>query len=218
MSKFVSGFVKVTGWLPYLLIARPKIYYQDKKVQSRKIRGKAIVMPDHHTIWDFASMMFTFPGRNMRCVVSELMYQKGKFMTGLLNGLGSIKVDRSAGDFTFMDKCVSTLSSGGVVEIYPEARLPLKGEQTPLPFKTSVSVIALNSQAPIIPVVTNGCFFGKKRLRILIGTPIDVNSLYDQSLDEKEAIQLVTERLREKIIELKYELERKTNKKEKEKK
>ena len=34
-----NWFVKITGWLPYKILVRPKIYYEDKSVQSRKIKA-----------------------------------------------------------------------------------------------------------------------------------------------------------------------------------
>ncbi len=212
MSRFFCWFVKITAWIPYLLLYRPKYYYQDKKAQSRKIRGKGIVMPNHQSIWDFAGMMYTFPSRNLRCVVAEVMYANGKMMTAFLNLLGAIKVDRYGGDFTFLEKSNKILKSNGVVEIYPESRLPKKGEEKPLPFKSSVALMALEADAPIIPVVTNGKYNKKQRLRILIGKPIDINELYDDSLDEKLALQLATDKLRDIIKEMNNELESKTRK------
>ncbi len=213
MSKFFCWFVKITAWLPFVLTHRPKYYYEDKSVQARRIKGKAIVMPNHHDVWDFATMLFAFPSRNLHCVVAEVIYEKGKAMRGLLNGLGSIRADRDALDFSFLDKAEEVLQKGGVVEYYPEARLPVEGEEKPLPFKTSIAYLALASEAPILPVVTNGAYWSKKRLRVLIGKPIDVRTLYEEDKSEKENIELITEKLRNRIIELNDELEKRTKKK-----
>ena len=218
MNKFLCGFTKVTGWLPFIIGNRPKVYYENKKLQSRKIKGKAIVMPNHCSVWDVASMMYLFPGRNLRCVVAELMFEKSKIFTWFLKGLGSIPVNRNTADFTFLNKSCEILDKNGVIEIYPEARIPLKGEERPLPFKTSIVYMALKSGAPIIPVVTNGEYCKKKRLRILIGTPINLLSLYDNKLPEKENIEIMTNMLRDKIKELSDELEKRSAKKQKSKK
>ncbi len=217
MNKFFCWFVKVTGWLPWVILRRPKYYYQDKKVQSRKIRGKAIVMPNHFSVWDFATILFAFPSRNLRCIVAEVMFNKNKTMAKFLKGLGAIKVDREGADFAFMDKSCKILDEGGVVEIYPESRLPKKDEETPLPFKDSVTYLALSTDAPIIPVVTNGNHSGKGRMRVLIGKPIDIKTLLDENLDEKQAIISATEKLRGIIIEMNDELKRKTEEEKKKK-
>ena len=89
-----------------------------------------------------------------------------------------------------------------MVEIFPESRLPLKGEERPLPFKPSAAYIALLSGAPIIPVFSNGAYFTKKRARVIIGKPMYARELYDDSLSEKENLAAISEAMREKIISL----------------
>ncbi len=208
MNKFVCWFTKITGWLPFFLLNRPKYYYEDRSVQGRRIKGKAIVMPGHTSIWDFAAMMFAFPGRCLRCVIAELMFAKNKPLTWLLKKLGAIKVDRQEADFAFVTKSCAVLDRGGVLEIYPESRIPTKAETRPLPFKSSVTYIALSSGAAIIPVVTNGCYFSKKRLRVLIGTPIQVEELYDSQLSEKENILRITDQLQARIAAMNADLQK----------
>lgn len=199
------------------MLNRPKLYYEDKSVQKNRIKGSAIIVSNHTSVLDVGTMMFTFWRRTLRCLVAELMYKKNPFMTFFLKGIGGIRVERDTHDFSFVQKSCDILAKGGVVEIYPEARLPRKGEEAPLPFKPSATYIALQSGAPIIPVCTNGKICSKARLRVLIGKPIYAETLYDESLSEKENYEKITETLRERIIELSYELERKTSK-EKEKK
>ncbi len=209
MNKPFTVFVKVTGIVPYLVLMRPKIYYEDKSVQSRKIQGKAIVMPDHHEIWDVATMMHAFPFRNLRCIISELICSN-KAISLFVKGMGFIITDRANMDFSFLTKAEKVLKENGVIELYPEGRLPKEDEETPLPFKPSIAYLALNTGAPIIPVVSNGSFAKKERMRVLIGTPIDVRELYDDALNERENIENITNILRNKIKELKNELERQT--------
>ena len=123
MVWLVNAFVKLTGGLLWVILAKPKIHYEDRSVQGRKIRGKAIVISNHTEVWDYAAMMFLFPGRILRCVVAELMYEKNPFLTFLIKALGSIRVDRNTADFAFLGKCCNVLKKGGVVEFYPEARI-----------------------------------------------------------------------------------------------
>lgn len=209
MSRFWCWFVKITGFIPFWLVTRFKVYYEDKKVQSKKIKGKAIVMANHYSVFDFATMMYAFPSRTLRCVTAEVIFNKNKFMAWFLRKLGAIKVERESSDFAFVSNVVDLLNENQVIEIYPEARLPLENEKSPLKFFPSVSYISLYGNTPIIPVVTNGAYFKKKRLKVLIGKPIDVTAFYDHSLTEKENINNITNLLRERIIELTNELERK---------
>lgn len=210
MVWLVNAFVKLTGGLLWVILAKPKIHYEDRSVQGRKIRGKAIVISNHTEVWDYAAMMFLFPGRILRCVVAELMYEKNPFLTFLIKALGSIRVDRNTADFAFLGKCCNVLKKGGVVEFYPEARIQKGDLQELLPFKPSIAYLALESAAPIIPVYTDGNYFGKGRNHIIIGKPVDVRQLYDENRSEKENIAAITEYLRGKVYALNRQLRKET--------
>ena len=126
--------------------------------------------------------------------------------------MGAIKVNRHTQDYSFIAQSVEILNKGGVIEIYPEGRLPDKeGDTPPLPFKPSAVYIALESGAPIIPVYSNGKYFTKARARVIIGEPINAREMYDDSLSEKENIEKINTFLRERIIQLGHELERQSN-------
>ncbi len=206
---FCNWFVKLTGWIPQLFIFKVRTYYQDKSRQSNRIKGKAIIISNHLSLYDFACMLFVFWNRTLRCVIAEIMFRKNFWMNLLLRALGSIKADRETHDFTFISRCKKILDKGGVVEFYPEARLPRPDDkELPNQFKPSVVYLALESGAPIIPVYTNGKYFVKENARVIIGTPIMVRDLYDDNLSQKENISNITSYLRGKIIELRDELER----------
>lgn len=208
MNKFVSSFVKLTGYPAVLAIFRTKYIYEDRSVQSRRIKGAAIIASNHTSVFDFAAMMFAFPSRSLRCLVAEVVYEKNAFMRNFLRALGAIKVNRDAFDFSFVESCKELLGRGCVIEIYPEARLPLPCEARPLPFKPSTAYIALSSGAPIIPVYTDGNYFNKKRAHIVIGTPLDPLSVINGDMSESEKIEAINKKLRQRILELKDELER----------
>lgn len=205
----VNWFVKITAYIPQKIVFRTKVYYQDKSAQSRKIKKQAIVVSNHRSLMDFAMLMFLFPFRILRCVVAEIMFRKNFLFTFFLKSMGAIKVEREIHDFSFLEKCEKLLAKNRVVEIFPEARLPKKGESLPLEFKPSTVYLSLSSGAPIIPVFTDGNYFTKKRNRVIVGTPFYAREYYEESLTEKENIQIITNKLREKIIELEHELSRK---------
>lgn len=200
-------FVKFTGWLPWVLLTRPRYHFVDKSVQNRKIHGKAIVVSNHTNLFDFACHMFTFWRRNLRCVVAEVMYSKVFILTWLLKSLGTIKVDRHSMDFDFVQKCCQVLEKGGVVEVFPESRIPQKGEGM-MPFKPSFVLMALRTNAPIVPVYTQGNYFNSKRNHVVIGTPIDAGALYDESLSEKQNLENISNYVQEKVKELQNVIEK----------
>lgn len=214
MYGFFQAFTRITAWPVQALCFRTKIHYEDKRVQGRRIKGAAIIISNHTSVYDFAVMLFTFPFRTLRYLMAEVLFKR-KMLSRLLRRLGGIMVDRDSYDFAFLEKCNEILSKKGVVGIFPEGRLPLKDEERPLPFMPSAAYLALMSGAPIIPVYTNGSYFNKKRAHVIIGKPIDVLSLTDKNLSEKENIEKVNEYLRKKIVELGNELQGQCNKKAK---
>jgi len=205
----VQWFVKITAFIPQLFIFKIKVNYEDKSVQGKRIRGKAIVISNHHCLMDFAVNMFVFWRRTLRCAVAEVLYRKNVFLTTFLHLMGTVKVERDAHDFGFIGKMAKVLRRGGVVEIFPESRLPRPGEALPLEFKPSYVYLALESGAPIIPIYSNGKVFARERAEIIIGKPIYVSELYNPALPERENISAINDYVRSKVIELREQLEEK---------
>lgn len=199
--KFWNAFVKISGWPVQWVCFRTKVYYEDRAVQSRRIRGPAILISNHTSVFDYAVYLFVFFGRTLRFQMAELLFAK-RPLGWLLHRLGGIRVDRDARDFGFIARSQAVLQRGGVVGIFPESRLPRPGEQRPLPFKTSAAFLALSTGKPVIPVVTDGHYFQKQRARVLIGRPLNAADLTDPALSDKENIQRVTDALRDRIVEL----------------
>lgn len=201
MIRFFNNFVKITAWLPYRIVFNTKIYYEDKASQSRKIKGPAIIACNHTQLFDYALLIFLFFGRTLRVLMAEVLFRK-KFLGWFLRRMGGIYVNRDARDFSFMVRAEEVLKKGGVIGVFPESRLPRPEETRPLEFKPSAVYIAMNAHVKIIPVYTNGMYFTAKRAKAVIGKPIDVDSLIDESLDIKENISKINEILRNKVIEL----------------
>ena len=217
MVAFFNWFLKITAFLPYWLVFRPKYYYENKKVQSRRIKKGAIVISNHHSVWDFAVTLFTFPFRNLRCAAAEILFERNIFLKLFLKSLGAVKVDRRDHNFSFLSILEREVRKNRVVEIYPESRISRPEESTPLEFKPSAVYLALRTGAPIIPICNNAKYFSKSRVRVIIGEPIYVQSLYDENLTERENIVIINDIIRGKIIEFQRQLES-YEKKEKEEK
>ncbi len=212
MGKLFSGFLKCTAYPIEMVVFRTKIYYEDKAVQGRKIKGSAIIVSNHTSVYDFAQIMQVFVGRHIHCLMADILYRK-RAMRWLLKELDGIKISREGKNFSFVEKSVDILKNGGVIEIYPEARIPEPNEQTPLEFKPSAAYIALLSGAPIIPVYTDGNYFGKGRAHVMIGKPIYPSDIADEKLEMSENIKNLTEHIRNKVIELRDETNRKKEQK-----
>ena len=147
MIRFWNGFVKLTGWPLQFACFRTKVYYEDRSVQSRRIKGPAIIISNHTSVFDYAVMLFVFFTRTLRYQMAEVLFEK-KLLGALLKGLGGIYLDRNGTDMNFMTESALVLHNGGVVGIFPEGRLPREGE-TP---STTAAFISLNSSTAAIPI------------------------------------------------------------------
>ena len=218
MGKVIEWFTKVTGYPVQCFYFHKKIYYEDKESSNRKIKGGALIISNHTSIYDYPLMMYVFPKRTMHVLVAEVTYEKNKPLRSLLKGLGAIKVDRTSHDFSFMSKVTDLLNKKKVVLIYPESRLPNEDEHDLLEFKPSYILPALETGVPIIPIYTNGTYGKlkkqrKDRTRVMIGKKIFVNDLYDQSKSEKETIEYINSYIKKRIVELKELLENRVHEK-----
>ena len=218
MGKVLEWFTKITGWPVQYFYYHKKIYYEDKSHTNRKIKGGALIVSNHTSIYDYPLMMYVFPKRTMHCLVAEVTYEKNKPLRSLLKGLGAIKVDRTNHDFSFMSQMSDLLNKKKVVLVYPESRLPLEDEHDLLEFKPSYISPALETGVPIIPIYTNGTYGKlkkqrKDRARVIIGKKIFVNDLYDQSKSEKENIEYINQYIKNKIVELRELLENRVHEK-----
>lgn len=209
MIRFWNWFVKITGWPAQALCFRTKVYYEDRSVQDRHIRGPALVISNHTSIVDYMLYLFVFFTRTVRFQMAEVLFRK-KFLGWLLRRLGGIYVDRNAKDFGFLTESLEILENGGAVGMFPESRLPLPGEARPLEFKVSAAWLALAAGVPVIPVVTNGSYCKRARARVLIGKPFYAADLAPEGGEEKETLQLVSERMRQIIIDLENLLDEQT--------
>lgn len=217
MIGFFNWFVKITAYPVQKLIFRTKVYYEDKKTQSKRVKGSAIIVSNHTSVYDYAVFMFVFFGRTLRYQMAEVLFEK-KGLGFFLKRLGGIKVDRNAFSLSHIEKSKEILDKGGVVGVFPEGRLPRGFEEKPLPFKSGATYLALYAGVPVIPVYTNGAYFHGKRSEVMIGKPIDVSSLYDENASERENITAITEKLRTEVIRLGELLDEKRREKRKEKK
>ena len=214
MNRFVIGFVKITGLPAQYFYFRKKIYFEDKKDTSRKIKGGALIVSNHTSVYDYPLIMYTFFSRIIHTLVAEVIYKQSAFMNRFMNDLGAIRVDRDSYNFNFISKMIDVLNDGKVGLVFPESRLPTEKDEPGklLEFKPSYVYTALQSSVPIIPVYTNGVYGKlkkekKNRAKIIIGKKIYINDLYNVDKSEKENIDFINDYIKNKIADLGKRLE-----------
>ena len=199
---FFQLFVRITGYPFYRFWVNPKYRYEDRKVQGRIIKGKAIIVSNHTTVWDFGFWLYALPLRAHRCIMADILRHMNFFLTLFLTLNQGIFVSRRVQDLGFIKKCETLLNKGGVVQVFPESRIADDEKDRPLPFKPSFVHMALETRTPIIPLYSSGNYFKKERTQVAIGKPINAWELYDENKTRKENLLDIAETVRRKVIEL----------------
>lgn len=213
-NKFIIWFGKLTGWFPVMLMFGSKVFYENKAVQGRRLPQPSILMSNHMAFWDFPAYLLAFYWQDLRFLVGEVLYSHIPILGWVLDCMGCICVERSATDFSFLSESIRSLDNGRCIAIFPQGRLPVKGQV--FPYKPGVVMIALHSDAPIIPVYNDGHYGFLKRTHIMIGEPIHIREYMENpsatEVSEEEMVRL-TKILEDKTYALKDELEKRLAKK-----
>ncbi len=204
-NRLVLGFVKLTGIIPALLFLKPKVYLKNKDCK-RHLPKQAILMSNHTSLMDFVLYLVLFPFRTIHFLMGEVLFKKTPVFSWFLYKLGGIYVDRDVCNFSFVDDSLKTLDKNRIVGIFPQGRLPVEGR--PFPFKPGIVLVALRTDAPIIPIYTDGNYGLFKRAHVIIGEEIYLRD-YVSSTDVSDTeLKDLAAMLEEKNNALKEELEK----------
>ena len=208
MREILRWLALLSAWPVQLLVFKRKTYYEDRRAQGRRVRGKALIVSNHFSVFDYMVNLFLFPFRKLYVVYWP---QNSKRIRWGMKFFGGIVSDRDVMGLRFMDESVKTLEKGRIVQIYPEAYISEDGRMDE--FKPSYVLIALRAEAPIIPVITDGQYGLFKRVHLIIGKPIDLWDYCTSEDPTKEEIMALNDIVYKKCLELQRELEaRKQNK------
>jgi 1-acyl-sn-glycerol-3-phosphate acyltransferase len=163
-------------------------------------------MSNHTSLMDFVLYLLLFWDRTPRFLMAEVLFSKNKMLSWLLYALGGIYVNRDNVGFGFVSESLETLDKCGLVGVFPQGRLPVNGK--PFPYKPGIAMIASRTDAPIIPIYTDGNYGLKKRAHVIFGEPIYLKEHFDCTNPSKEDLQAMTDYLSAQMDELKLELNR----------
>ena len=115
---------------------------------------------------------------------------------GILRSTGQLPVDRGGSRAAdSLGPATAALAAGEVVAVFPEGTLTRDPDLWPMAGKTGVARLALASRAPVVPIAQWGATellpryskrfrpFPRKRITIVVGTPVPLEDLYDRPSD-----------------------------------
>lgn len=201
-------FAIIQGFWLYWLFFKRKTYYEDgnRKKRSRRFKGAKLIISNHVSVLDYILNMYVVLPRKLWVVASEHAY-RNKLQGFGMKFFGGIPCDRRIRSMRFVEQSVKVLKRGGVVQIFPEGMERYDGLVGP--FYPSYLVIAHRGDAPIIPIVTDGCYGFCKRTHILIGNEINVKDYIktEGPIIPREELAAANEAIHEKFLALKADLD-----------
>jgi 1-acyl-sn-glycerol-3-phosphate acyltransferase len=169
--------------------------------------GGFVLAANHTSNFDPWPLGIPFlPERQLRFMAKAELFNA--VLEPILRAAGAFKVRRGEGDVEAMRKAVQLVRAGEVVVMFPEGTRREKGLRKKHQARphTGAARIALAAGAPLVPAAIAGTDRLSRLgpLRVAYGAPLDLSDL--DGLETKAAATVATERLMEKIEELKATL------------
>ena len=201
-------FIKVTGFIPYLILVKPRFFYASYKAkkESRKVKGGAIIIGNHSSTFDYVTLMYRHFFRVVHTFVGPAIY-RFRSLRHLCNVLENIEVKKNdPANIEALRKAKAYLEKGKTVAIFPEGRFednPGEIER----FSSSAIRLSFETNKPIIPYYFKGNYGLSKRAKFNVGEKIYVRNLVKGDELTAEDIAFVNQYLRDYIKKLKHQLQ-----------
>lgn len=131
--------------------------------------GPCLVCMNHISAWDPPVVALSLK-RNVRFMAKCELF-KIPVIGKLLKAINTIPVKRGAGDIAAFKAAISALKSGEVIGIFPTGTRERINKNAPV--KSGAALIALKSNAPVVPVYIDANYRPFSKIRIIVGTPME---------------------------------------------
>ena len=194
----------ITGYPFRWLFFKDKIYYENERAK-RRVKGGALIISNHFNPLDYVMNVFLFFPRKLYVVASEHAF-KNRLISFGMKFWGGIEANRVTRSMTFITQSIREIKKGHLVLIFPEGHNTDDG--TIKAFYPSYILIAHKANAPIVPVVSDGNYGPLKRVHLIVGESIDLADYITAPKVNKEEIARLNDIIREKVLALRAELDR----------
>lgn len=123
-----------------------------------------------------------------------------KFFAFIMKSINAFPVKRGTADISAIKKSFNIIKNGEILGIFPEGTRSKTGKL--LPAEPGASVIALKTNAPVIPVRVQGSYLIGGNLRLTIGKPISFEEYRGKRLSSQE-INNISQQIMKEISKLK---------------
>ena len=200
---FLVWFVKITA-APFLLLYF-KLKLRGKK-RAGKIQGKTIIIANHTSTWDAVLMNYIFPMKRIYFMTADRMFTFTPIFSWFLKVLGAFPTRREKTDLNAISSGTAILRDDKILGIFPEGKRSLTNEM--LKFKPGVALLALNNNAPIIPIYHTGKYGFFHQKKAVVGERIYLSDYCSEKHPDEETVRSLCTMIEQKMALLKVEAER----------
>jgi len=195
---------KIIYWLAYYLI---NIYL--KIVHNFVVKGKEkvpkygpLIVVSNHVSYLDPPIVGAAVKRQLHFMAKQELFEK-KWFGYILNQMGTFPVKRGVPDKSAIRKSLNILNNDKALCMFPEGTRIKTGELGEA--KPGVTLIALMSKSPILPVAIKHSDKNNKSLQVSIGKPFLLDDYYDKKLnrDQKDEVgELIMDKIGEQLKSL----------------
>lgn len=206
MKAFMYYLAMVLGAPLALLFFRMKVSYEGG--ERFPLPEGAILIAGHKSPFDAIAIAYLFFFRRLYFLAADWYRGFLRIFRPLMRMTGAIFVDLKGEVYSFLPECKALLGKGKSILVFPEGDYARTKSLFELgPFKTGYLLIARESGAPIIPIVSDFSYGSFRRLHLRIGRPIYVPQEEGRPITREE-VSSWNEEVRERCLSLLHELRR----------
>jgi len=194
----------------YALFPILKVYHQAERAGFKNVprKGPFIIVANHASYLDPWYLSTLFPIRHFRYLVTNKWFKKNKLWTLLFELYGCVPITPDEMEPSTIKIVLKIVKEGGAAGIFPEGRVCYDGKTQE--FNTGAVYIAMRAKVPIVPAAICGSyamfprhakFPRPRKLRIVIGKPIDYSHFDDLKKDSKDIYISETQKIRDWIVD-----------------
>ncbi len=183
------------------LIGKPIIYllFLPKIIGKKNSRhkGRAVIISNHISMWDplFIAVVF----RRQIFWMGKIELFKNKLARAFFYAVKAFPVRRGEGDLAAIRHAFKILRAGKLFGIFPEGTRVKSSEISR--FEPGTAMIALKNDAPVIPVYIKGQYKLFRRMKLIVGEPINLKDYVGTKTDQS-SVEAATRFLENKLKDL----------------
>lgn len=191
------SFLKKIAVVVFKAMYRINVYGKEN-IEDKENRGNIIICANHTHEFDPIIISIMYPRQIFWMAKKQLF--KNKIVASFLSKLGAFPVDREEIDLSTIKKSLNILKEDGVLGIFPEGTRVKKIDLENV--KPGVGLIALKSNAAILPVYIDGNYKLFSKINIYFGKEIDLSE-YQNKKPTKDDYLFISKKILESIYSLK---------------